>query len=63
MTRINTNVPAIRSINRMAVNQFENVVHGALKTYDLPDLLATLPKSKVTVVEPLDARELPIGSR
>ncbi len=45
----------------MAVNQFENVVHGALKTYDLPDLLATLPKSKVAVVEPLDARERPIG--
>ena len=38
----------------MATNQFENVVHGALKTYDLPDLLGTLPKAKVTVSDPLD---------
>ena len=37
----------------MATNQFENVVHGALKTYDLPDLLATLPTGKVTVFDPL----------
>ncbi len=39
----------------MAVGQFENVVHGALRIYDLPDLLATLPKKKIRVVEPLDA--------
>jgi hypothetical protein len=45
----------------MATNQFENVVHGALKTYDLPDLLATLPKEKVTVAEPLDPTEQPVG--
>jgi hypothetical protein len=38
----------------MAIGQFENVVHGALKTYDLPDLLGTLPKAKVTVSNPLD---------
>jgi dienelactone hydrolase len=38
----------------MATNQFENVVHGALKTYDLPDLLATLPKENVRVDQPLD---------
>jgi len=43
----------------MATSQFENVVHGALKTYDLPDLLATLPKDKVTVTEPLDPTEQP----
>jgi len=39
----------------MAAGQFENVVHAALKTYDLPDLLRTLPKDKVTWSEPLDA--------
>lgn len=39
----------------MAVGQFENVVHGALRTYDLPDLLATLPKDKLTVTGPVDA--------
>jgi hypothetical protein len=43
----------------MATNQFENVVHGALKTYDLPDLTATLPKEKITVAEPVDPMEQP----
>jgi hypothetical protein len=38
-----------------ARNQWINVVHGALRVYDLPDLLATLPKDKVKVIEPLDA--------
>ena len=47
----------------LAVNQFVNVVHGALKTYDLPDLLVgTLPKEKVAVIEALDALDQPIGS-
>jgi cephalosporin-C deacetylase-like acetyl esterase len=41
----------------MATNQFENVVHGALKIYDLPDLLGMLPKEEVTVVEPLHPAE------
>jgi len=44
----------------MATNQFENAVHAALKTYDLPDLLATLPKGKLTVTEPFDALEQPV---
>ncbi len=44
----------------MAINQFENVVHGALKTYDLPDLLGTLPKEKVTFAEPFDPTEQPV---
>ncbi|MBN2295220.1 MAG: acetylxylan esterase [Pirellulales bacterium] len=35
--------------------QLENAVHGALKKYDLPDLLATLPAEKLKVIEPLDA--------
>ena len=38
----------------LAVNQFENVVHGALKTYDLPDLAATMPAAKLSIAEPLD---------
>ncbi len=45
----------------LARNQLINAVHGVLKTYDLPDLLATLPKEKVTVIEPLDATEQPVG--
>jgi len=40
-----------------AKRQLVNVVHGALKAYDLPDLLATLPPGKATVTEPLDAME------
>ncbi len=39
----------------MAAGQFENVVHGALRVYDLPDLLGTLPSDKVTWTDPLDA--------
>ncbi len=31
----------------MSVGQFQHVVHGALKTYDLPDLLNTLPKVRL----------------
>ena len=38
-----------------ANNQMVNAVHGVLKHYDLPDLLATLPKDKVKVIEPLNA--------
>ena len=40
-----------------------NVVHGALRVYDLPDLLATLPKANVTVIEPLDAKGMPIAGK
>jgi len=46
----------------LARNQFANVVHGALKTYDLPDLLATLPPKKVTVLDPVDALGQPIAT-
>jgi dienelactone hydrolase len=42
-------------------NQLVNAVHGALKTYDLPDLLATLPKEKVAVANPLDGAGNPVG--
>jgi hypothetical protein len=30
-------------------------VHGALKTYDLPDLVQTLSPEKIVVEEPVDA--------
>ncbi len=43
----------------LAKNQMANVVHGVLGVYDLPDLLATLPKGKATVVEPVDATGRP----
>ncbi|MHC4176297.1 MAG: alpha/beta hydrolase family protein [Planctomycetota bacterium] len=43
-----------------STGQFENVVHGALKTYDLPDLLKTLPKKKVTWSDPVDALGRPL---
>jgi pimeloyl-ACP methyl ester carboxylesterase len=36
----------------LAKNKLVNVVHGALKTYDLTDLLSSLPRGKVTVEEP-----------
>jgi len=43
----------------LAMNQLENVVHGALTAYDLPDLRRTLPADKFVTVEPLDATEKP----
>lgn len=46
-----------------ASNQYVNVVHGALKVYDLPDLLAALPKGKVTVSGALDALEQPVSGK
>jgi len=41
-------------------NQLINVVHRALRTYDLPDLLATLSAEKTTVVQPLKADGTPV---
>lgn len=37
----------------LAENQLVNAVHGALRVYDLPDLLRSLPLGLATVVEPL----------
>ncbi len=37
------------------VNQLVNVVHGSLRVYDLPDLVASLPEERVSVETPLDA--------
>lgn len=44
----------------LARNQFANVVHGALRVYDLPDLAATLG-DKLRWVEPVDATEQPLA--
>ncbi len=41
----------------LAKSQFINVVHGALKTYDLPNLAATLPPDKLTIVDPVEKLE------
>lgn len=38
-------------------NQFVNLVHGALRVYDLPDLLATLPAETTEVLQPANAEE------
>jgi dienelactone hydrolase len=35
-------------------NQLINAVHGALRIYDLPDLVGTLPPDKTQVLEPVD---------
>jgi len=44
----------------LARNQFANVVHGALRVYDLPDLAATLGK-KLLILEPVDPTEEPVA--
>jgi len=38
-----------------AATQLPWVVHGALQTYDLPDLVAALGAGKITIAEPVDA--------
>jgi cephalosporin-C deacetylase-like acetyl esterase len=43
-------------------NQFVNVVHGALRAYDLPDLAKALG-DKVEIVSPLDAAGKPIDNQ
>ncbi len=40
--------------------QYENVVHGALRAYDLPDLVESLG-DKAELVEPTDAAGNPVG--
>lgn len=41
-------------------NQSANLVHGALTTYDLPDLRNLLPEDRLEVITPLDAAEQPV---
>jgi len=40
----------------LAEQQLAGVVHGALRVYDLPDLVAALPPEKIAVVNPVDAQ-------
>ncbi len=42
-------------------NQLVNAVHGALTTYDLPDLVRTLG-DRITIEQPLNALGEPVGS-
>jgi hypothetical protein len=41
----------------LSQNQYANLVHGALRFYDLPDLVSTLPEGMVEIIEPLNAAE------
>lgn len=45
----------------LSTNQFVNIVHGALRAYDLPDLVASLPKGKMRVIDPVgtDGKSVP----
>lgn len=44
----------------ITTNQLINTIHGALKVYDLPDLVTCIPKDKLTLVTPVDANGLVI---
>jgi dienelactone hydrolase len=44
-----------------APGQLVNTVHGALHAYDLTDLMAVLPRDKITIEEPLDLKSLATG--
>jgi len=46
----------------LAKQQLINVVHGALRVYDLPDLRKALPAEKFLMEEPLDGGDRPSGS-
>ncbi len=40
----------------VTMDQLENTIHGALKFYDLPDLIKLIGKDKVTLTQPTDAK-------
>jgi len=42
-----------------SVNQLAGIVHGALKVYDLPDLVAAFGRGRIDIEEPLDAMGRP----
>ncbi|MFW6171331.1 MAG: acetylxylan esterase, partial [Planctomycetota bacterium] len=46
----------------LSKNQSANLVHGALRIYDLPDLRDSLSDETLTLIEPLDAAERPVKS-
>lgn len=45
------------------LNQAANVVHGALKHYDLPDLVELAGANKVRVEEPVDVLGNPVTAK
>jgi len=45
---------------RVTINQHANIVHGALREYDLPNLAATLG-AKLTIEDPRDAASQPVA--
>jgi hypothetical protein len=45
----------------LALNQFCNIVPGALKVYDLPDLAAALAPRPLTIRNVVDARQQPVA--
>jgi len=47
--------------NPPAAGHFENVVHGALRSYDLPDLVGAIPRKRLQWKAPVDALGRPAG--
>jgi len=45
------------------LNQAANVVHGALKHYDLPDLIELAGTNKVRVEQPVDVMGKPVAPK
>ena len=45
---------------KMTHNQLINTVHGALRTYDLGDLISSIGSDKISVLNSLDANEKPL---
>ena len=45
----------------ISTNQLINAVHGALKWYDIPDLVHSLPQEKIKITEPVDAVGEPVS--
>jgi cephalosporin-C deacetylase-like acetyl esterase len=47
----------------LSQNQYANLVHGALRFYDLPNLIDTLPEGSVEIIDPLDAAEQTVNDK
>lgn len=63
--RLRNMIPSWSDIVRRpeSLNQATNVVHGALKHYDLPDLIELAGANKVRLEEPLDVMGNPVVSK
>ena len=48
--------------NPAAGGQLVGTVHGALRVYDLQDLVGTLPADKITIQQPVDVAKVPPAS-